>query len=91
MSIPNWLRPDYGQPGDLCRFALEIASARDGKSEKDLSQRTAQTMLTIEKAPSGLGFIIEGEGADSASATPAGTRDSNATSSISGTGGSGRP
>lgn len=51
-------------PADLCRFALEIASARDGKSEKILSQRTAQTMLTIEKAPSGLGFIIEGEGAD---------------------------
>ena len=51
-------------PADLCKFALEIAAARDGRSDKVLSQKTAQAMLTIEKAPSGLGFMLDGMGAD---------------------------
>ncbi len=51
-------------PSDLCKFALEIAAARDGRSDKILSQKTARAMLTVEKAPSGLGFLLDGEGAD---------------------------
>ena len=51
-------------PTDLCRFAMEIMNAYNGKPGKILSPEMARKMLTVQKAPSGLGFMIQGEGAD---------------------------
>ena len=50
--------------GDLCRFAIEIMNAYDGRSDKVISQGMAKAMLTVQKAPSGLGFMLQGEGQD---------------------------
>ena len=51
-------------PADLCRFAIEIMNAFHGRSGKVMSQDMAKAMLTVQKAPSGLGFMLQGEGAD---------------------------
>jgi CubicO group peptidase (beta-lactamase class C family) len=51
-------------PSDLCRFAIEVMNAFAGRSDKILSQVMAKQMLTVQKAPSGLGVILEGQGAD---------------------------
>jgi len=51
-------------PTDLCRFAIEIMNAARGRSDRIISQNMAKAMLAVEKAPSGLGFILQGEGAD---------------------------
>ncbi|MEP7383598.1 MAG: serine hydrolase domain-containing protein [Gemmatimonadota bacterium] len=48
-------------PTDLMRWALEIAAARDGRSSI-LAQQTAKNMLTIQKAPVGLGPFLGGTG-----------------------------
>jgi CubicO group peptidase (beta-lactamase class C family) len=50
--------------GDLCRFAIEIMNAYAGRSDKVVSQDMAKAMLTVQKAPSGLGFMLQGEGQD---------------------------
>jgi CubicO group peptidase (beta-lactamase class C family) len=49
-------------PTDLLKWAMEIAAARAGKSTKVLSQKMASDMLTVQKAPVGLGPFIEGTG-----------------------------
>jgi CubicO group peptidase (beta-lactamase class C family) len=49
-------------PTDLLKWAMEIAAARAGKSTKVLSQQTATDMLTVQKAPVGLGPFLEGAG-----------------------------
>jgi len=46
-------------PTDLAKFAIEIASARDGKSNKVLSQKMATEMTTRYVADSGLGFFMD--------------------------------
>ncbi len=51
-------------PTDLCRFAIEIMNASFGRSDKIISQDMAKQMLTVQKAPSGLGLILGGENAD---------------------------
>ena len=51
-------------PTDLCRFAIEIMNAARGRSDRIISQNMAKAMLAVEKAPSGLGFFLQGEGAD---------------------------
>jgi CubicO group peptidase (beta-lactamase class C family) len=49
-------------PTDLLKWAMEIAAARVGKSAKVLSQKMATDMLTVQKAPVGLGPFLEGSG-----------------------------
>ena len=50
-------------PSDLCRFALEIISSMKGTSTRVLSAAMAKEMLTIQKAPYGLGLSLAGAGA----------------------------
>jgi CubicO group peptidase (beta-lactamase class C family) len=49
-------------PTDLLKWALEIAAARAGTSTKILSKAMATAMLTVEKAPVGLGPFLGGAG-----------------------------
>lgn len=49
-------------PGDLCRWALEIQRAYDGKSRKLLSQAMARQMLTRQTGDFGLGPGLLGSG-----------------------------
>ena len=49
-------------PTDLLKWAMEITAARAGKSTKVLSQKMATEMLTVQKAPSGLGPMLHGSG-----------------------------
>nr|WP_315483363.1 serine hydrolase domain-containing protein [uncultured Undibacterium sp.] len=49
-------------PTDLTKWAIEIAEARAGKSTKTLSQTMAAEMLTVQKAPSGLGPALGNAG-----------------------------
>ena len=49
-------------PTDLLKWAMEITAARAGKSTKVLSQKMADEMLTVQKAPSGLGPMLHGSG-----------------------------
>lgn len=45
-------------PSDLAKFAIEIALSKQGKSNRVLSQKTVQEMLTPIKEGSGLGFFL---------------------------------
>jgi CubicO group peptidase (beta-lactamase class C family) len=47
-------------PTDLAKFAIEIAKSRNGKSNKVLSQKTVEEMLTpvLPNSP-GLGFFVD--------------------------------
>jgi CubicO group peptidase (beta-lactamase class C family) len=45
-------------PTDLARFAIEIALSKQGKSNKVLSQKTTQEMLTPVLEEAGLGFFM---------------------------------
>ncbi len=49
-------------PTDLLKWAIEIAAARAGTSTKVLTQPTAVEMLTVQKAPVGLGPFLDGAG-----------------------------
>jgi CubicO group peptidase (beta-lactamase class C family) len=49
-------------PTDLLKWALAVAAARAGKSTALLSQEMATEMLTVQKAPSGLGPMLGGTG-----------------------------
>ncbi len=49
-------------PSDLCRYAIAVMDAFNGRPGALLSRDMARRMLTIEKAPSGLGVILSGEG-----------------------------
>ncbi len=49
-------------PSDLARFAIMIAQAWSGKSDKIISQETAKKMLTRQLDPWGLGLQLSGEG-----------------------------
>ena len=48
-------------PTDLARFAIEIAQSRRGKSNRVLSQKMTEEMLTEVKDGAGLGFFVEKE------------------------------
>lgn len=48
-------------PTDLGKFAIEIALSKNGKSNKVLSQKTVQEMLTPVMDEAGLGFFIAKE------------------------------
>jgi hypothetical protein len=48
-------------PTDLAKFAIEIALSRQGKSNKVLSQKTTEEMLTPVLGEAGLGFFIAKE------------------------------
>src|SRR5713226_1159245 len=43
-------------PTDLAKFAIEIALSRQGKSNKVLTQKTAEEMLTMQSKNFGIGF-----------------------------------
>jgi len=47
-------------PTDLLLWAMEIAAARDGRSERVLSRELATEMLTAQQAISGLGPFVRG-------------------------------
>jgi CubicO group peptidase (beta-lactamase class C family) len=51
-------------PSDLCRFALEIMLSKKGKSNKVLSQKMVQEMLTLQYESMGLGLPLWHEGKD---------------------------
>jgi CubicO group peptidase (beta-lactamase class C family) len=51
-------------PTDLCRFALEIMLSKKGKSNKVLSQKRVQEMLTVQYESMGLGLPLWHEGKD---------------------------
>jgi len=51
-------------PSDLCRFALEIMQAFNGRSQKLFLQSTAEKMLTIVAGNYGLGFSLSQEGGE---------------------------
>jgi len=47
-------------PTDLAKFAIEIAQSKNGKSDKILSQKTVEEMLTpVLPHGAGLGFFVE--------------------------------
>ena len=48
-------------PTDLARFAIEIANSRNGKSNRVLSQKMTEQMLTPVMDGAGLGFFVEKE------------------------------
>lgn len=48
-------------PTDLARFAIEIQKSRAGKSNRVLSVKTVNEMLTPQVGGRGLGFIVQGE------------------------------
>jgi CubicO group peptidase (beta-lactamase class C family) len=48
-------------PTDLAKFAIEIALSRSGKSNKVLSQKTTEEMLTIQSKNFGIGFAVSKE------------------------------
>jgi len=45
-------------PTDLAKFAIEIALSKHGKSNKVLTQKTAQEMLTPQSKDFGIGFAL---------------------------------
>ena len=49
-------------PTDLLKWAIEIAATRAGRSTRFFSQDMARQMLTVVKAPTGLGPFLAGEG-----------------------------
>jgi len=49
-------------PTDLLRWAIEIAAARAGRSQRVLTRATATAMLTVQQAPVGLGPFLDGTG-----------------------------
>jgi CubicO group peptidase (beta-lactamase class C family) len=48
-------------PTDLAKFAIEIAQSRRGKSNRVLSRKMTEEMLTGVKDGAGLGFFVEKE------------------------------
>ena len=48
-------------PTDLAKFAIEIANSRHGKSNRVLSQKITEEMLTPVMGGAGLGFFVEKE------------------------------
>jgi len=46
-------------PTDLAKFAMEIANSRHGRSNRVLSQKMTEQMLTPVKEEAGLGFFLE--------------------------------
>jgi CubicO group peptidase (beta-lactamase class C family) len=46
-------------PGDLAQLAIEVAKSRRGTSNRILSQKSIQQMLTVQAAPMGLGFFVD--------------------------------
>jgi dipeptidyl-peptidase-4 len=49
-------------PSDLCRYAIAVMNALDGRPDALLSKDMVRRMLTVEKTPSGLGVFLSGEG-----------------------------
>lgn len=49
-------------PSDLARFAIELQKCRMGKSQRVLSPRMAQQMLTVQIEEAGLGIFLGGTG-----------------------------
>lgn len=52
-------------PSDLARFAIEVQRSLSGKSNKLLSRKMAEQLLTAQKGEWGLGLTLSGAGAAS--------------------------
>jgi CubicO group peptidase (beta-lactamase class C family) len=46
-------------PGDLAQVAIEVAKSKHGTSNRILSQKSVQQMLTTQASPMGLGFFVD--------------------------------
>ncbi|MGO9828661.1 MAG: serine hydrolase [Myxococcaceae bacterium] len=46
-------------PGDLAQVAIEVAKSKHGQSNRVLSQKSTQQMLTLQADPVGLGFFLD--------------------------------
>lgn len=51
-------------PSDLATLAIELQKTYAGASAKVVSQATLKQMFTVQKAPSGIGYFLVGEGKD---------------------------
>jgi len=51
-------------PSDLATLAIELQHTNAGQSSKVVSESTFKQMLTVQKAPFGIGYAIEGTGHD---------------------------
>jgi CubicO group peptidase (beta-lactamase class C family) len=49
-------------PSDLARFAIELAESHSGKSNRALSRRAAEQMVTPQMGDAGLGIFVNGSG-----------------------------
>ncbi len=52
----------WATPSDLAKFLIEIQKSFSGESNKVLSKKMTETMLTVQTGSSGLGLGITGEG-----------------------------
>jgi CubicO group peptidase (beta-lactamase class C family) len=52
----------WSTPTDLARWAVDIAAAWNGVTNRVISQKLAREMLTEQKASVGLGVFLEGKG-----------------------------
>ncbi len=51
-------------PSDLATLAIELQKTYAGASRKIISQATLKQMFTVQKAPTGIGYFLSGEGKD---------------------------
>ena len=51
-------------PSDLMTLGIDLEHTYDGQSDAIVSRATLQQMLTVQKAPFGIGYVLHGSGHD---------------------------